>query len=248
MPIGGEHAERDGDQHGKQDREERQRHRGLQPIEDQLGHLLLEEEGLAQVAVQRLAGPDDELREDRLVEPQALADLGHLLGVGVVAGDDGRRVGRRQAQHQEDEHRDDDHHGDRRGQPAQDVAEHRFRAIRCRRGRLGMHRRTRIRDASVDGDVPEHRRRRRQHAVHVLAHRRAQVPLAQRNVRHHLALAHLHGLGDGLLLGRIGLAGEVIPQLLHLLVAGPAEHRLVAGGVHEAGEDRIGDVDRIPRT
>ena len=77
-----------------------------------------------------------------------------------------------------------------------------------------------------------------QHAGDVLAHQRALIPLAERDVRDHLRLAHLHGLGDGLLLGRIGLARELVAQLLHLLVAGPAEHGLVAARVDEAHEDR----------
>ena len=46
------------------------------------------------------------------------------LGVGVVAGDDGRRIARRQPQHQEHEHGDDHHDGDRREQAAGDVGEH----------------------------------------------------------------------------------------------------------------------------
>ena len=71
-----------------------------------------------------LRHPDDELGEDRLVEAQALADLGHLLGGGSVAGDDGGGIGGRQAQHQEDQRRDDQHHGDGRGQSSQDVGEH----------------------------------------------------------------------------------------------------------------------------
>ena len=37
-------------------------------------------------------------------------------------------------------------------------------------------------------------------------------------------VAHLHRLGDRLLLGRIGLARELVAQLLHLRVARPAEH------------------------
>jgi len=89
--------------------------------------------------------------------------------------------------------------------------------------------------------------RRLEHAVHILAHHCAKIPLAEWNMRHDFCLPCLHRFGDGLLLCRIGFASKIVPQLLDCLVAGPAEHRLVAGGVHEAGKDRIGDVDRDPR-
>ena len=42
------------------------------------------------------------------------------------------------------------------------------------------------------------------------------VPLAELHVRRILRPAHLHRLGDRLLLRRIGLAREVVAQLLHL--------------------------------
>src|ERR1044072_5356803 len=77
-------------------------------------------------------------------------------------------------------------------------------------------------------DVPEHRRRCRKDAVHVLAHRGRQVPLAEVQMRGELRVALLRGGGDLLLLARIGLARKLVAQLLDLLVARPAEHRLVA--------------------
>ena len=54
-------------------------------------------------------------------------------------------------------------------------------------------------------------------------------------------------LDDLLLLGRIGLLGELVAQLLDRRVARPAEHGLVARGVEEAGHHRIEDVGRHPR-
>ena len=52
---------------------------GLEPLPDQLGDLGLEEEGLAEIALQQIADPDHELLEDRLVEAELVADLGDLL-------------------------------------------------------------------------------------------------------------------------------------------------------------------------
>ena len=53
LAVGREHAERHGDQHGDDDGEERQRQRRLDALADQLGHGLLEEEALAEIALQR---------------------------------------------------------------------------------------------------------------------------------------------------------------------------------------------------
>ena len=63
-----------------------------------------------QVAAQNIAEPDEELREDGLVEAEAVADRGDLLGVRVVAGDHRGRIAGREPQHQKHEHRDDQHH------------------------------------------------------------------------------------------------------------------------------------------
>ena len=67
LPIGGEHAERNGDQrNGDDDREERQRQRRLEPVEDQLGHglCLLEEIRRGGGAVRDRAAEKD--KEQRL--------------------------------------------------------------------------------------------------------------------------------------------------------------------------------------
>src|SRR6266545_6086083 len=87
--------------------------------------------------------------------------------------------------------------------------------------------------SSLLRDAPEDRHRSRDHPVDVLAHRRRQVPLPERHVGGIVGLAHLHRLRDGLLLAGVHLAGELVTQALDLLVARPAEHRLLAGGVHE---------------
>src|SRR5690606_22493790 len=68
--------------------------------------------------------PDDELLEDRLVQAETLADGLDLLGARIVAGDDGRRIGRREPQHQEDEHRHDRQYRQCGEDPPEDIAAH----------------------------------------------------------------------------------------------------------------------------
>src|SRR3989442_14698135 len=99
----------------------------------------------------------------------------------------------------------------------------------------------------LDLDVPEGRHRSLDHASHVLANSDGAVPLAERDVGRVLREPHLHSLSDGFLLARVGLARELVAQLLHLLVAGPAEHRLVTGAVEETCHDRVQDVGGDPR-
>ena len=185
VPVGGEHAERHGDQ--------RRQAAMVKNASDSVGSsrstissatCFLKKNDSPRSPCSVLADPDEELREDRLVEPEPLADVGDLLGVGVVAGDDGRRIAGRQAQHEEHEHRDDHHHRDGRGQPAQDVAEHRFRPIRCAAGYAASVAEPAPHCASVTGDVPEHRRRRlRGCRPRSCASPRRLIPLAERNVR-----------------------------------------------------------------
>ena len=69
--------------------------------------------------------PEGELLEHRPVEAELLAHLGNGLGGGVLAGDDGGRIARRQTQQDEYEHRDDHHDRDGGEQPAQDIGGHR---------------------------------------------------------------------------------------------------------------------------
>ena len=57
----------------------RERQRRSDPLPDQLGDLGLEEERLAEIALQQVADPDHELLVDRLGQAEALADLGDLL-------------------------------------------------------------------------------------------------------------------------------------------------------------------------
>src|SRR5262249_14342745 len=66
----------------------------------------------------------EELHHDRLVEAEARADRGDLLGVGVVASDHGSGIAGGEAEHQEYKNRDDQHDRNGRDDAAQDVAGH----------------------------------------------------------------------------------------------------------------------------
>src|SRR5882757_4943142 len=83
-------------------------------------------------------------------------------------------------------------------------------------------------------DIPEYRGRRGDKAADVLAGTDRLIVLAEIDVGDRLALAHLHGLGDLFLLGRVGGARKIVTQLLDSRIARPAERSLVAARVHEA--------------
>jgi hypothetical protein len=114
---GGDDAERDRDEHGEQDRQRGQRQRRLEALGDERRHVHPEVVRLAEVAGEQLADPDRELDDERPVEAEADADRSDLLGVGGVAGEDRRRISRRQAQQQEYQDRDDAQDGNRREDP-----------------------------------------------------------------------------------------------------------------------------------
>ncbi|MDT4861365.1 hypothetical protein FQZ97_959670 [compost metagenome] len=105
-----EHAERHRDEDGGHQRHGRERHRGLDALADQFDHRLLHEVRLAEVALQQLRAPVEELHGQRLVEPQLLAHLGDVFAGAAVAHDGGGRVAGREPQHQEHDERDDDEH------------------------------------------------------------------------------------------------------------------------------------------
>src|SRR6185295_12246653 len=88
----------------------------------------LVEERFAEIAGHHMAEPDEELRDDRLIEPELLPDVDDVLRGRRVAGDDRRRIAGGQPQHHEDEDRDDGHHRNRREQASSDEGEHGLRA------------------------------------------------------------------------------------------------------------------------
>src|SRR5437016_12358492 len=84
-------------------------------------------------------------------------------------------------------------------------------------------------------NIPEYRGRRGQNTADILAGSDRLIILAEMDVGDHLALAHLHGFGDLLLLGRIGGARESVAQPRDPPMARPAERRLAGGGMPEHG-------------
>src|SRR5687767_11177896 len=80
----------------------------------------------------------------------------------------------------------------------------------------------------------------------VLAHRIRIDVLAERRVRADLEGAHLDLLGDRFALGVVGLARELVAQLLDLLVAGPAEPGFLAGRAERGVGERAPHVGREP--
>src|SRR5882724_11468357 len=129
LPIRRYSTQRHGQEHRQHHGAGGQGQGRLDAVQEQFADLFLEEEGFTEVPAEDQAEPDDELLRDGLVKPQPPADLGHLFRGGVVAGNDGGRVARGEAQEEEDEHRHHGHHRDGGEQPAGDVGVHRLAAL-----------------------------------------------------------------------------------------------------------------------
>ena len=216
---------------------------GSSRLEDQLGHLLLEEEGFAEIAAQDVAEPDEELGEDRLVEAEPVADLGDLLGVGVVAGDDRGGVAGREPQHQEHQHRDDQHHRDGGGEAAQDIGEH--GSVRRARAAAGMSAAPIV--PATDVDVPEHGRRRGSMPVTFLRQRDRLIPLPELDVGADTATARTCTASAI----AFCLAGSVSRANASRSFSISASHgqpniALSQPALRKPADDRIDDVDRRP--
>ena len=79
-----------------------------------------------------LPGPFAEAGEERPVEAEAPADLLDVLRRGLVAGDNSRRITRRDVEQAEHEQGDDPHDRDRRHDASDDVSEHPLPALAVR--------------------------------------------------------------------------------------------------------------------
>ena len=127
---GCDHAERHGDHHREDQRQHHQRQGRLDPQGDQLRNRQRGEDRGAEIALQHPEEPFAEADQIGAVEPEALADALDIGGRGLVAGDDGRRVARRDIEEREDEQRHESHDGDRRDDTSDDKSEHRDLDVR----------------------------------------------------------------------------------------------------------------------
>ena len=119
-----QHADGNGQRHRHEQGRERQRHGRLETLGDEARHRQVGEDRDAHVALQELRRPDEELLDHRTVEAELGADGRDRLGRGVLAGDDRRRIARREPQQKEHEQRHHRHDGQRGEQAADDVSGH----------------------------------------------------------------------------------------------------------------------------
>jgi hypothetical protein len=119
----GEHAERDAEDDGDDQRHEGEFQRRRQPLQDDLHRRLPVDEGAAEIALQEIAEIDEELLPQRPVEAEPLhggVDLA-LRGLGIDQDVD-RVADGIDADEDQDRHHDD---GDQAlAQPAQEIDEH----------------------------------------------------------------------------------------------------------------------------
>ena len=136
-PHAGDDADRDADDdaHAHRREGEDEGRAGVRP--DFRGDVLAGHVGLAEVAVEDAAEKVDELRRQRLVEAELLAQLLDLVrGRARAEQQDLRRVSRDQVQDQEDQDGDAEQDRDGQQQPARDEVQH--RAPRRGRGQYAI--------------------------------------------------------------------------------------------------------------
>ncbi len=102
MPLRQADNERDHQRVGRQP----DRHR--QPHADDLEHRVAEQQRGAEVAVEQIVVPMIQLRQQRLVEAEIVADLGDLIGRRGQPGDDRGGVAGDQVDHPEGDQADQD--------------------------------------------------------------------------------------------------------------------------------------------
>ncbi len=92
LPQRRHHAAGDAHQQRQHQRIGGQRQRDRQALQHRLQHVLPQQQRVAHMAVQQVDIPVDQLRHQRLVQPEIGADLRHLLRRRAEPGDDDRRV------------------------------------------------------------------------------------------------------------------------------------------------------------
>ena len=130
---GRDHAERHRDHDRQNDGRERDRDRRLDALADHLQHRHVGNQRHAEIAMQQLADPGEELHVDRLVRVRArcgcvrAARASRCRRPGSAAGSPGR-----QPQQQEHEQRHHAHHGNGGEDTTEQISEHQPRLLRCR--------------------------------------------------------------------------------------------------------------------
>ena len=92
-------------------------------------HRHVGDQGHAEIALQQLADPGEELGVERLVQPERGADALELFGRRIVAGQDRGGIARRQPQQQKHEQRHHAHDGNGGQNAAKQISEHRCPSI-----------------------------------------------------------------------------------------------------------------------
>ena len=121
---GRQHAKRYGDRDRDDHGNHHQRDGGFNALLNLLRNRTPGIDGGAQVAAKNLQQPVAEAKQKRLIEVQGLADLLDILNRALLAGDDGRRVSRREVEQAEDEDGNHQHDGDGCQDTANNVGNH----------------------------------------------------------------------------------------------------------------------------
>ena len=108
---------------------QRDRDRRLDAPADHRQHRHVRDQGDAEIALQQLADPGEELGVERLVQAERDADALELFGRRIVAGQDRGGIARRQPQQQKHEQRHHAHHGNGGQHAAKQISEHRCPSI-----------------------------------------------------------------------------------------------------------------------
>jgi hypothetical protein len=104
---GRDHPHRDGQKDRDHNGHDGDIDRGPKAVGHHVDHVGVRDQRGAKITLKHLAEPRDELDVQRIVQAQPVPDTVKLRGRRGVAGQDRRRIARRQPEQQEDEDRDD---------------------------------------------------------------------------------------------------------------------------------------------
>jgi len=109
---GCDHPERNRDQDAENEGRYRDADRGLDPLADHLQDRHVRNQGHAEIAMQQLADPGEELLVERFIEAKRSADACELLRRRIVAGQNRGGISGRQPQQEKHKQRNHPHHRD----------------------------------------------------------------------------------------------------------------------------------------